>query len=45
MAKTANTVHECYCYTVIGFTECYMNMVICGMIVHNVQVMVTWSKV
>ena len=38
MAKTATIVKECYCYTVIGFTESYINMVICGTIVHNVQV-------
>ena len=38
MAKTANIVHECYCYTVIAFTESYMNLATCGMIVHNVQV-------
>ena len=33
MAKTANIVHA-----VIGFTGSYMNIAICGMIVHNVQV-------
>ena len=38
MAETANIVHECYCYTAIGFTESYTNMVICGMIVHNILV-------
>ena len=38
MAKTAKILHECYCYTAIGFTKCDVNMAICGMIVHNVQV-------
>ena len=45
MAKTASIVKESYCYTAIGFTKSHINMVICGTIVHNVQVMVTWSKV